>query len=78
MTCACHRYDDNAGEDEDGDGIPDEVEDVCACFWEHTGLISNLWTYYACLGGALNAVTLNAFTRFTEDAGLIVKTQKRK
>ena len=36
-----------------------QVEDVCASFWEHRLLITNLWSYYAALNGSLSAVGAN-------------------
>lgn len=34
--------------------------------------------YYAAVSGGLHAITLNAFTQFTEDAALVGRLQKRK
>jgi len=72
------RYDDDATADVDGDGIPDEVEDVCAAFWDHRLMMGNLWSYYAAVSGTLSMVTLNAFTQFTEDASLVGRVLKRR
>ena len=40
--------------------------------------MADLWSFYAALSGSISSVTLNSFTKFTEEAGLLNKHQKRK
>lgn len=57
------RYDDNADEDKDGDGVPDEIEEVGAVLFRHNRLWTMLFSFYseACYssGDDIDLVLLN-------------------
>ena len=69
--------DDDGVEDEDGDGIPDEVEDVGMALWNVHDLLTSIYTYYSIESGSISdGVGLNAWTDFTDDFKLVSKTSK--
>jgi len=63
-------WDDDHDADVDGDGIPDEVEDVAAVLWQHYDFLHRLFTTYATLNGELNYLTLNDWIEFVVEAKL--------
>ena len=69
--------DDDGVEDEDGDGIPDEVEDVGMVLWNVHDLLTSIYTYYSiCSGSISDGIGLNAWTDFTDEFKLVSKTSK--
>ena len=63
--------DDATPGDEDGDGIPDEVEEVGLVLWDHHAMLASLFTFYACAGGrGLGGIGLNQWTELANDFGL--------
>jgi len=62
--------DDDGVEDEDGDGIPDEVEEVGEMLWQHNGLLYALFNHYAALSHSLDSLSLNSWTTFVQDCHL--------
>eukprot|EP00322_Chrysochromulina_rotalis_P013695 CAMPEP_0115838464 /NCGR_PEP_ID=MMETSP0287-20121206/5740_1 /TAXON_ID=412157 /ORGANISM="Chrysochromulina rotalis, Strain UIO044" /LENGTH=715 /DNA_ID=CAMNT_0003291987 /DNA_START=62 /DNA_END=2209 /DNA_ORIENTATION=+ len=63
-------------QDEDGDGIPDEVEDVGMVLWNCHDLLHALFTHYAILSGGFVAMSFNSWTTFTDDFRLCSKKSK--
>ena len=59
--------DDVGDEDRDGDGIPDEVEDVGEILWQNSQLLFQLFIYYATINGvsgsSYDSVGLNEWTQ---------------
>ena len=71
------RHDDDGAVDEDGDGIPDEVEDVASVLWERRDVWQLVFIYYAALGAdADGQMSLNEWTQFTSDCRLFDKRSK--
>lgn len=68
--------DDDGVQDEDGDGIPDEVEEVGEAIWAHNQLLYALFSHYASLNGSLDALSLNSWTCFVNDCKLVNKSVK--
>ena len=69
--------DDDGVEDEDGDGIPDEVEDVGMVLWKVHDVLSSIYTYYSIQSGSISdGIGLNAWTDFTDDFSLVSKTSQ--
>ena len=56
--------------DEDGDGIPDEVEEVGEAFWAHNQLVTSLFSNYASLNGSLNSLSLASWGALVTDCQL--------
>lgn len=67
---------DGAWADEDGDGIPDEVEDVGMVFWNTHDLLHALFTYYSALSGSFLSMSMNAWTACLNDFKLVSKKSK--
>jgi len=79
LTKAVLTYDDDAdpyAQDEDGDGIPDEVEDVIDVLWTHHDLIFVLFSYFAAYMMCCDSMALNEWTVFTEVFKLMRKGSK--
>ena len=52
--------DDMTPRDANGDGIPDEVEEVGLVLWAHHAMLASLFTFYSCAGGrGLDGIRLN-------------------
>jgi hypothetical protein len=66
--------DDDGIEDEDGDGIPDEVEEVGEILWKHSLLLHEVFVESASLSRSLDLVGMNAFSKFVVDCALFDKT----
>jgi len=62
--------------DKDGDGIPDEVEEVGEAIWLHNQLLYATFSHYASLNGSLDAITLNSWNAFVHDCGLPLKGRR--
>ncbi|KOO21957.1 hypothetical protein Ctob_000723 [Chrysochromulina tobinii] len=56
--------------DEDGDGIPDEVEEVGEAIWAHNQLVTSLFSNYASLNGSLNSLSLASWGALVTDCQL--------
>ena len=61
------KRDDDAGEDEDGDGECDEVDDVKAVLWDCHDMLTQIFDFYACSSGKLGEISLNQWNEFIED-----------
>jgi len=70
------KRDDDAGVDEDGDGICDEVEEVKDVMWDCHDLIIQLFDFYACVSGNFGAIGLNQWAELVEDLELDDATSK--
>jgi len=72
--------DDEEPGDEDGDGIPDEVEDVLDVLWENHAMLHSLFHFYGCANGAktgrFDQLSLNTWTEMTSDFELCSKASK--
>ena len=62
--------------DEDGDGLPEEVEEVGAVLLTAANLIFNVFHYYAALGDDLFGIAFNEWTQFVNDHKLASKRFK--
>jgi uncharacterized membrane protein YgcG len=74
------RWDDDGLLDQDGDGVPDEITDVCHSFWRHCATLTSLFFYYSAsnpVSGNVLMVSLNEYTQMIEDLRLISKKLKR-
>ena len=66
------RYDDDeALVDDDGDDVPDEVEQVGETLWRYHDEVHCVFTYYAALGLECDRIALNQWTQFTTDFKLV-------
>ena len=74
------QHDDDAAADDDGDGVPDEVEDVCEVFWRYRRVWPCLFNLYACYGTNidLTALSLNQWTQLFVEGGFISKQKGSK
>lgn len=72
----CMYDDDDAAADADGDGLPDEVEDVLDVLWQHHDVIFQLFSYYAALKGRVHTINLNEWSLLCDDFGLVKKRSK--
>jgi len=70
------RYDDDPSADDDGDGIPDEVQEVGEVLWKHMDMVYNLFSYYASLNGSLCELDLKSWTVLVEECRLASKRSK--
>ena len=70
------RFDDDALADEDGDGIPDEVEEVGEALLRNYDLCCAVFWYYASLSSEIDFMTLNAYTKLCTDCKLPSKKSK--
>ena len=70
------RDDDHGGGDDDGDGLPDEVEEVMAVLWDHHDVIQQLYVYYTCLGDTIDSLGFNQWSAFVSDFGLAKRSFK--
>ena len=61
------KRDDDAGEDEDGDGECEEVDDVKAVLWDCHDMLTQIFDFYACSSGKLGEISLNQWNEFIED-----------
>ena len=61
------KRDDDAGKDEDGDGISDEVEEVKDVLWDCHDLIVQVFDYYASASGDMGSIGLNQWSEMVED-----------
>lgn len=68
--------DDDGILDEDGDGIPDEVEEVAEVMWRHNALLYALFNHYTSISHTLNTVSLNSWTTFIQDCQLVDKESR--
>jgi hypothetical protein len=73
---AIMRHDDMA--DLDGDGVPDEVQEVGEVLWRHHQCVYAIFAYYACLDGSdgINSLSFNAWSAFIDECG--VRAMKSK
>lgn len=66
------KQDDDGMQDDDGDGICDEVAEVLEVFWDHHVLFVAVFEYYASIGGdSVHSISLNEWTLFVEGCGLV-------
>lgn len=75
------RYDDDGSKDADGNGISDEVEDIEKCLWQHHGALLAVFDWYGAIGasgggGDISFLSLNTWTQFVLDFGLVDKKSK--
>lgn len=74
------RFDDDADEDADGDGVSDEVEEVGAVLFTYCQMYTLVFQTYseASISGGddLQFVTLNGWSEFCSDCGLVNKKSK--
>ena len=56
--------------DEDGDGIPDEVEEGGEAIWAHNQLVTSLFSNYASLNGSLDSLSLASWGALVTDCQL--------
>ena len=76
--------DDDGVEDEDGDGIPDEVEDVGMVLWNCHDLLHSIFTFYAMQGSNFDSgdvsgniqINMTDWLDFANDFKLIAKKSK--
>jgi len=66
-------YDDDAAQDDDGDGVPDEVVEVGTVLWENAELYFAIFSYYASIGGDVYSLGLNDWSLLTSEFGLVQK-----
>ena len=59
------QFDDDAEEDLDGDGVPDEVQEVAQVLWDYRELYPLIFSFYAVSGGSLSSMKLNSCEYFT-------------
>ena len=65
------RHDDDGEVDEDGDGIPDEVQEAAEAVWSVQKRLYSIFDFYASMGEKdAYSVTQNAFTLLVTDVGL--------
>ena len=65
------KRDDEAGQDNDGDGICDEVEEVQESLWDCHDLLAQVFDYYACSSGSsIGTIGLNQWSEIVEDMAL--------
>ena len=64
------RNDDDGATDADGDGVPDEVDEALDVLRGATRPLYLLFTFYACLGNDMHALSLNMWTQLINDCGL--------
>ena len=65
------RYDDDGALDDDGDGVPDEVQEAGEALWGAQERIYAIFDFYASLGEKdVFSISQNAFTLFVADFGL--------
>ena len=62
--------DDDGTQDDDGDGVPDEVVEVGTVLWENSELYFVLFSYYAAIGGDVYSLSLNEWSTLLSDFGL--------
>ena len=60
-----------ANQVETEEAAAEDVQRVAEILWENYGLCFQLFTYYSCLEGAFNWMTLNVWTKMLEDCGLV-------
>lgn len=70
------RNDDDGAVDADGDGTPDEVEEVADVLWEFHDLLFCLFDFYCGCGSNLLSMALNQWSEFIEDCHLVTKKSK--
>ena len=71
------RYDDDAAFDDDGDGVPDEVEEVAGALWQFRDAWQLLFAYYAASDSSSEEqMSLNEWSRFVEDCELVDRRSK--
>ena len=69
-------HDDAGGVDEDGDGTPDEVEEVGDVLWDLHDLLFCAYDYYCGCGKNIQSMALNQWTDFIEDCKLVDRKSK--
>ncbi|KOO32951.1 flagellar associated protein [Chrysochromulina tobinii] len=69
-------HDDAGGVDEDGDGTPDEIEEVGDVLWDLHDLIFCAYDYYCGCGKNIQSMALNQWTDFIEDCKLVDRKSK--
>lgn len=70
------RFDDDAAADDDGDGVPDEVEEVCEVFWRHREFWPYIFTFFATQNTGepnVSKMKLNAWTQFVNESKIVEK-----
>ena len=73
------RFDDDAAADDDGDGVPDEVEEVCEVFWRHREFWPYIFTFFSTQNSGeptVNKMKLNAWTQFVNESKIVEKKKK--
>ena len=65
------RHDDDGSQDDNGDGVPDEVQEAGEALWAAQERIYAIFDFYASLGEKdVYSISQNAFTLFVADFGL--------
>ena len=72
------KHDDDGEEDDDGDGIPDEVVEVSEVLYRNHMMICLLFAYYASLGGSgvVDSMSYNEWQVFVKEQRLVSKKSK--
>ena len=75
------RYDDDGIKDADGDGVSDEVQEIERCLWQHHSACLTVFDWYGAIGasggsGDISFLSLNTWTQFVLDFGLVDKKSK--
>ncbi len=83
LECGLEKFivskDDGDGEDEDGDGVCDEIDEARLVLWEHHDMLAQLFDYYASLGGGaggVHSMGVNEFGEFLYDYEMVSKEYK--
>jgi hypothetical protein len=68
------RNDDDGAADADGDGRPDEIDEVRDVLWEHHQLLTMVFDFYASRGSSRDpfSISQNGFNLFVSQCGLAV------
>ena len=64
ITKVVLRHDDDPAEDEDGDGIPDEVQEVGEVLWHHHRTLCVLFSFYAAIDQELHCASSRSISPF--------------
>ena len=68
-----HDDGDDGAADDDGNGIPDEVEEVGAALWECYDVVFMLYQYFSAVGADISGISFNAWCMFVDEAKLASK-----